>query len=87
MGLIVLESLIWGASFDLKLLPGFCRLLLNRRNQATIFLSFDQEENLSMISVTGSRVDALTVYTAFSDLISGSSSGIALVAWTNSDLM
>lgn len=32
-----------------------------------------------MILVTGSRVDAWTVYTAFSDLLSGSSSGIALV--------
>lgn len=53
MGLIVLEGLIWGASFDFRLLADFCRLLLNRRNQATIFLSFDQEENLSMISVTG----------------------------------
>ena len=32
-----------------------------------------------MILVTGSRVGALSVYTTFSDLISGLSSGIALV--------
>lgn len=79
MGLIALKGLIWGASFDFGLLADFCRLLLNHRNQATIFLSFDKEENLSMISATGLQADALTVYTAFSDLISGSSSGIALV--------
>ena len=57
MGLIVLEGLLWGASFDFGFLADFCRLLLNRRNQGTIFVSFDQEENLSIILVSGSQVN------------------------------